>query len=77
VFPEVQYDPKIVTLYKEAIDAHGMSIAQYLRQCEFPTGDIAYKYRHGNPLVRSKEIPHLPTRIQKLHWWYMKASKEG
>jgi hypothetical protein len=27
VFPKVQYDPDIVTLYKEAADARGMSIA--------------------------------------------------
>jgi hypothetical protein len=55
----------------------GMSIDQYLSQCDFPTADIAYKYRHGSPLVRSEEIPNLPTRMQKLHKWYMKASKEG
>jgi hypothetical protein len=30
VFPDVQYDPEIVALYKEAADAQGMSIAQYL-----------------------------------------------
>jgi hypothetical protein len=77
VFPDVQYDPEIITLYKEVDDAHGMSIAQYLSQCEFPMGDIAYKYPHGNPLVRSEEILHLPTRMQKLHRWYMEASKEG
>jgi hypothetical protein len=77
VFPDVQYDPEIVTLYREVADTHGMSIAQYLSQCEFPTGDIAYKYWHGNSLIRSEEIPYLPTRMQKLHQWYMEASKEG
>jgi hypothetical protein len=41
VFPEVQYDPEIIALYKEVADAHGMSIAQYLSQCDFPTDDIA------------------------------------
>jgi hypothetical protein len=39
--------------------------------------DIAYKYRHGSPLVRPEEIPNLPTRLQKLHKWYMEASKDG
>jgi hypothetical protein len=63
VFPEVQYDPEIVALYKEAADAHGMSIAQYLSKCDFPMGDIAFKYRHGNPLVRYEDIPNLPTRM--------------
>jgi hypothetical protein len=77
VFLDVQYDPEIITLYKEVADAHDLSIAQHLSQCDFCTGDIAYKYRHGNPLIRSEEIPHLPTRMRKLHWWYMEASKEG
>jgi hypothetical protein len=77
LFTDVQYDPEIVALYKEEAEAHGMSTTQYLSQCDFPTGDIAYKYRHGNPLVRSEEILNLPTRMQKLHKWYMKASKEG
>jgi hypothetical protein len=63
VFPDVQYDPEIMTLYKKVADAQGMSIAQYLSQCDFPTGDIAYKYWHGSPLVRSEEIPNLPTRM--------------
>jgi hypothetical protein len=30
VFPDVQYDPEIVALYKEEAEAHVMSIAQYL-----------------------------------------------
>jgi hypothetical protein len=68
---------EIVALYKEAAEAHGMSIAQYLSQCNFLTGDIAYKYRHENPLVRSEEIPNLPTRMRKLHKWYMETLKEG
>jgi hypothetical protein len=75
MFHDVQYDPEILTLYKKAADAQGMSIAQYLSQCDFPTCDIAYKYRQGSPLVRSEEIPNLPTRMQKLHQWYMEASK--
>jgi hypothetical protein len=77
VFPDVHYDPEIIALYKEVADAQDMSIAWYLSQCDFPTGDIAYKYRHRSPLVRSEEIPNLPTRMQKLHKRYMEASKEG
>jgi hypothetical protein len=53
-----------------------MSVAQYLSQCDFPTANIAYKYRHGNPLARPEEIPNLPTILQKLHKWYMEASKD-
>jgi hypothetical protein len=77
LFPDVQYDPKIVALYKEEAEAHGMFVSQYLSQCDFPMADIVYKYRHGNPLVRPEEIPNLPTRLQKLHKWYMEASKDG
>jgi hypothetical protein len=77
VFPDVQYDPEIVALYKEEAKAHGMYVAQYLSQCDFLTADIADKYRYGNPLVRPKEILNLPTRLRKLHKWYMKASKDG
>jgi hypothetical protein len=77
VFPDIQYDPEMVILYKEAVDAHGLTIAEYLSQCDFPMGDISYTYQHGNPLVRSEEILHLPTEMRRLHWWYMEASKEG
>jgi hypothetical protein len=77
VFPDVQYDPEIVALYKEEAEAHGMFVSQYLSQCDFPMADIVYKYRHGNPLVRPEEIPNLPTRLRKLHKWYMEASKDG
>jgi hypothetical protein len=67
VFPDVQYDPEIIKLYKEEAEAHGMSASQYLSKCDFSTADIAYQYRHGSPLVRPEEIPNLPTRIRKLH----------
>jgi hypothetical protein len=77
VFLDVQYGPEIIELYKEEAKAHGISIAQYLSQCDFPTADIAYKYRHENRLVRPEEILNLPTRIRKLRKWYMEASKEG
>jgi hypothetical protein len=77
VFPDIQYDPEMVTLYKEVADAHGLTIAEYLSQCDFPTGDISHTYQHRNPLVRFEEILHLPIEMQRLHRWYMEASKEG
>jgi hypothetical protein len=78
VFPDVQYDPDIIALYKEEAEAAGMSVAQYLSKCDFATAKVvAYQYRHGSPLVRPEEIPNLPTRIQKLHKWYMEASQHG
>jgi hypothetical protein len=77
VFPDVQYDPEIVALYKEEAEAHDMFVSQYLSQCDFPTADIAYKYRYGSHLVRPDEILNLPTRMRKLHKWYMEDSKDG
>jgi hypothetical protein len=78
VFPDVQYDPEIIALYKEEAEAAGMSVAQYLSKCDFPTAEVvAYQYRHGSPLVRPEEIPNLPTRMRKLHKWYMEASQHG
>ena len=72
-----QYDPEFVALYGEPAAAHGMTIAQYLHHLEFPTAEETYKYRHGNPLVRPKEVNDLPTKMRRLHKWYMRASKEG
>ena len=73
-----QYDPEVVAMYGEAAAAHGMSIAEYVSQLvEFPMADVAYTYRHGKPLVRSEEVNHLPTKMRRLHKWYMQASKEG
>jgi hypothetical protein len=78
MFPDIQcYDPQMVALYKEEADAHGMSIPEYLSRCGFPTGEIAYTYRYGDPLVRSEEMPHLPTKMRRFHKWYMDAYKEG
>jgi hypothetical protein len=78
VFPDVQYDLDIIALYKEEAEAVGMSVSQYLIKCDFPTAEVvAYQYRHGSPLVGPEEIPNLPTRMQKLHKWYMEASQHG
>jgi hypothetical protein len=78
VFPDVQYDPDIIALYKEEAEAAGMSVAQYLSKCDFPTAEVvAYQYRHESPLVRPGEILNLPTRMRKLHKWYMEASQHG
>jgi hypothetical protein len=78
VFPDVQYDPDIIAMYKEEAEAVGMSVAQYLSKYDFPTVEVvAYQYRHGIPLIRPEEIPNLPTRMRKLHKWYMEASQHG
>ena len=64
-----QYDPEILKLYKEAADAQGMTIPQYLSQLQvFSTDDIAYQYKYGEPLLRTKEeFKKLPTKMRRLH----------
>jgi hypothetical protein len=81
VYPDILecLEPDLVALYKDEADACDMSIPQYLSQLEFPTGDVqlAYKYRYGEPLIRSEEVQHLPTQMRKLHKWYMAAYKKS
>ena len=74
----VGIDPEFVALYGEAASAQGMSIPLYLDQLQFH-GEIVpkYKYRHGHPLVKPELFNDLPTKIRRLHKWYMRASKEG
>src|SRR4051812_5727543 len=71
-----QYDPEVVAQYREAAAAQGMSIAQYLSQLEyFPVSEVAYKYQYGKPLVKPEEVNNLPTKMRRLHNWYMHATK--
>ena len=76
--PAVGIDPEFVALYGEAASARGLSIAQYLDQLQFheDTGP-KYKYRHGRPLVKAELVKDLPTKIRRLHSWYMADSKKG
>ena len=75
---EEQYDPEVVAQYGEAAAAQGMSIAQYLSQLEFfPVSEVAYKYQYGKPLVKPEEVNNLPTKMRRLHNWYMHATKAG
>ena len=36
-----------------------------------------YKYRHGHPLVKPELVKDLPTKMRRLHSWYMADSKKG
>ena len=75
---EEQYDPEVVAQYGEAAAAQGMSIAQYLSQLEFfPVSEVAYRYQYGKPLVKPEEVNNLPTKMRRLHNWYMHATKAG
>ena len=72
----VDAPPDFVAMYGEAAAAQGMSIAEYLDHLE-EFQEVAYKYRHGYPLVKPELVNELPTKMRRLHKWYTRASKEG
>ena len=61
--------------YQAASDL-GISVAQFIGEEDIPKAELAYKYVHGQPLVRPEQVAHLPTQMRRLHQWYMKAVKE-
>ena len=69
-------DPEFVAMYGEAAKAQGMSIAEYLNHIQ-DFADVAYQYRHGCDLVKHELVNELPTKMRRLHNWYMRASAEG
>ena len=84
--PAGQYDPnndpELIEQYGEKANLYGLSITEYMgRMDEFDTGtgppEIAYQYRYGEPLVKHESmIKNLPTKMRRLHNWYMKACTE-
>ena len=73
---DVAIDPEFVAIYGEAAAAHGMSIPDYLAQLqEFQ--EVAYQYQYGNSLVKPELVNDLPTKMRRLHKWYMRACEEG
>ena len=67
-----EIDPEFVAMYGEAAAAAGLSITEYLNV--IPTGDLALQYRYGHPLVTREEEKDLPTKMRRVHNWYMKAT---
>ena len=43
----------------------------------FPEDQIKHKYRIGQPLVRPNEVKDLPTKMRRVHNWYMKESTKS
>ena len=73
-----QIDPEFIALYGQAAAAAGMSIPQYLQTLEhFSSFDLQYQYRHGHPLIRPGEENNLPTKMRRVHSWYMKESAKS
>jgi hypothetical protein len=54
-----------------------ISVAQYLGLDDTPKAELAYKYVHGEPLVKIEEVSKLPTKMWRLHNWYMDFAKDG
>ena len=72
--------PQLQTDTEELARNLGLTLAEYLGQIcdEPPTAPLlAYKYQYGKPLVRPEEVQHLPTKMRRLHEWYLQASQEG
>jgi hypothetical protein len=73
---DVAIDPEFVAIYGEAAAAHGMSIQDYLSQLEV-FQKVAYTYRYRHTLVKPELVNGLPTKMRRLHKWYMRACEEG
>jgi hypothetical protein len=72
-------DPKFIQLYGENAKLYGLSIAEYMSRLDEFEGyqQIAYIYRHGTPLVKPELVKDLPTKMWRLHKWYMQASTKS
>ena len=65
-------------MYGEVAAAQGMTIGHYMSQLEvFPVEEIRHPYRLGGSLVRPNEGKDLPTKLRRLHNWYMKESAKS
>ena len=70
-----EVDPEFVVMYGDAAAAQGMTIPQYLQQLQvFPEDQIKHKYRSGHPLIRPNEVNDLPTKMRRVHNWYLQES---
>jgi hypothetical protein len=73
--PVLDYEQQL----QRAADELGVTFIQYLSmvQNDLPTGDEIYQYQYGKSLVRAEEVPHLPTKMRRLHKWYLNFCKTG
>ena len=70
-------DPDVAQRHKDIARDLGMTVAELLGKEDVPIAEVAWKFELGKPLVRPKQVRYLPTQMQRLHEWYMQASKEG
>ena len=79
VFSDIPVDSEYTKLMRAAADNLGVSLVEYLGSMkEYPMAEpCKYKYKHGEPLVRPEEVRNLPTKMRRLHQWYMEEAKKG
>jgi hypothetical protein len=72
-------DPEFIQLCGEKTKLYGLSIAEYMSRLDEFEGyqQIAYIYWHGAPLVKPEFVKDLPTKMRRLHKWYMEAYAES
>lgn len=72
--------PKVLSKEEEAILAimreTGLTRAQVLGE-HIESAEEVQQFELSKPLVPEDRIRYLPTRMQDLHDWYMKASAKG
>ena len=74
---EVDLEPEVARQIQDVAASLGVSMAEYLGSVvEYPIAELAYTYKYGEPLVKPELVNSLPTKMWRLHNWYMKACKE-
>ena len=72
-------DPEFVRLYGEKAQLYGLSITEYMSRMDEFEGyqETAYVYQYGAPLVKPELVKDLPTKMQRLHNWYIQACADS
>ena len=74
---EVDLEPEVAREIQAMAASVGVSMAEYLSSLvEYPMAELAYTFKYGEPLVKPELVKSLPTKMRRLHDWYMKACKE-
>ena len=75
---EEAVDPDFEKEYGEAARAQGMTIHQYLNQLQgYAPDELKHPFVIGKPLVRPNEVKDLPSKMHRVHQWYMKEAAKG
>ena len=71
-------DPEFEKTYGEVARAHGMTIRQYLNQLQgYADDELKHRFEIGQPLVRPNQVKDLPSKMRRVHQWYMKEAAKG